>query len=176
MRKIHFIVLVIALFGAMLITIAVIQTKANSPASQDKRNANSEKPPITDEIFYGETLVLLAKLKNIDDYRRLAGLTDDEADRLLRLAENCAAEIQRQDAVAQQWIIANKQVSKPTTKPPMSAPAILPNPLAELQRQRDQIVLKYRDRTRSELGEDKFQRFRKAAESLVNITISSFAP
>lgn len=166
MKKIDF-PIALVFISAMVAITAVNRSQAKY--SQTLSVTKSEKAAIPDHIFYGETLSLLAKLKNVEDYQEKAGLTDEEAQRLLYIAEQCANEIAQTDAAAQK-VIANAKLELNTTDP--RQPPRPPQILSELQKQRDAIVLKYRDLLHAELGDSKFGQFREAAKSIVNITIS----
>jgi|SRR5829696_5968 len=163
------------LFAVALATVLVVgavliarQTWATPKMNQEiKQTAADDEIP--DRIFYGETLTLLARLKNVQDYQAQAQLSDEQADFLRVTAEQCAERIAKQDAIAAARIVALQQRLK--GKPSRLAPSV-PAEISELQAQRNSIVLNCRDVIRARLGDDKFQQFRLAAKSLVKIQAS----
>lgn len=154
------------------------QAKSAQPkmnAQTPNQTLSSEQATaIPDHIFYGEVFSLLANLKNISDYQKQAGLTDDEASILAGIAQDCQREIAEQDAKAQVVILAYREKLKkldlkaldPKNVPP------LPAELTQLQEGRDAIVLHHRDRLRQLLREDGFNRFSSAARNIVKITLT----
>jgi len=92
-------------------------------------------------------------------YRDKAGLDESQAGLLDKIANECASEVAAQDRRAMEVIRAfrarfpNGRLSGGQTPPPA------PPELAALQQERDAIVLKFRDRLRTELGESEFERF-----------------
>jgi hypothetical protein len=152
--------------AAILAIIAVNRSQAKySQKPSDKSDATA----VPDHIFYGETLSLLAKLKNIEDYQRKAGFSHQEAELLLGIAQQCLARLDQQDAAAKN-VIVNAKIEM-NASDPRRAPAP-PAILFELQKQRNAIVLDCRDRLNNELGSQKFEQFRQAANSLVQISFS----
>ena len=140
------------------------------PDQQDQSLAEKMKQDdIPDRIFYGETFSFIARLKNVGDYQAQAQLTDEEADFLRITAEQCAERVARQDAIAQTRIIVLQEKLK--ARPSRSAPPV-PAEIYELQAQRDGIILNCRDVLRARLGAEKFERFRLAAKSKVQIQMS----
>lgn len=104
-----------------------------------------------------------------DFYQRLANLTGEQSESLTKTAVECAAELKIKDEAAKQ--IGDRlraeyqaQLSAGTAPPvpPLSAE------LAELQKQRDEIILKYRDSLKADFGEA-FPQF----ESFVTAHITS---
>jgi hypothetical protein len=124
---------------------------------------------IPEHIFYGEVFSLLAELKNIADYQREAALSDYEASFLEEIATDCAGDVARQDAKAEAFINAFRRRMRRSLggKRPQPVPA----ELTELQKERDAIALRHRDRLRKALGEDAFKRFTEAAKSIVHVTL-----
>jgi hypothetical protein len=152
---------------AMGAIIAVNRSQAKY--SQKPSETKSDKTAVPDHIFYGETLSLLAKHKNIEDYQRRAGFSHEEAELLLAIAQQCLAKLDQQDAAAKN-VIVNAKIEM-NASDPRRAPAP-PAILFELQKQRNAIVLDCRDRLNNELGSQKFEQFRQAANSLVQISFS----
>ena len=131
---------------------------------------NTTEASIPDPVFYGEVFSILAKLKNIRDYQERALLTDEQADFLRVTAEQCAEKVAKQDAIAQKRIAALRQQNL-KSKPTRSTPPI-PAEVAELQAQRDTIILGCRDVLRAGLGDKTFEQFHVAAKSIVQIQVS----
>jgi hypothetical protein len=158
----------VVIVGAVTIT---RQSRA-TPSAYELNQGPPEKAKqddIPDRVFYGETFSLLAKLKNVQDYQAEAQLSDDEANFLRITAEQCTERVAKQDAIAQTRIIALQQRLK--SKPVRSAPTV-PAEISELQAQRDAIILNCRDLIRARLGSEKFEQFRLAAKSKVQIQMS----
>lgn len=159
---------VVVIVGAVTIT---RQSRA-TPNAYSPNQGSPEKvkqDDIPDRVFYGETFSLLAKLKNVHDYQAQAQLSDEEAEFLRTTAEQCVESVAKQDEIAQTRIIALQQRLK--SKPVRSAPPV-PADISELQAQRDAIILKCRDVIRARFGNDKFEQFRLAAKSKVQIQMS----
>ena len=158
----------VVIVGAVTIT---RQSRATPNANQPNQGPpqNVKQDDIPDRVFYGETLSLLAKLKNVHDYQAQARLSDEEADFLRVTAEQCAERVAKQDEIAQTRIIALQERLK--SKPVRSAPPV-PAEISELQAQRDAIILKCRDVIRAQLGNEKFEQFRVAAKLIVRIQTS----
>ena len=101
-------------------------------------------------------------------YKRLASLTDEQSEFLRKTAADCAAEVKITDEAAR--VIGDRLraeyqaqlASGNMSSPPPSAE------LAELQRQRDDIILKHRDLLKGSFGEA-FPRF----DSYVQLSITS---
>jgi len=171
MRNKHLVGLIlpfIVIVGAGIITRQICATPA--PAQQDQALAEKMKQDdIPDRIFYGEIFSHLTRLKNVGDYQAEAQLTDEEADFLRITAEQCTERVAKQDAIAQTRIIVLQEKLK--AKPSRSAPPF-PAEISELQAQRDGIILNCRDVLRARLGVEKFERFRLAAKSRVQIQAS----
>jgi hypothetical protein len=170
MKKSHLVVVVVLTIAGISAVAAIQRAQAISTLQKvpaqvtDKSSEN-----IPDEIFYGETFLLLAKLKNISDYKTAADLNDVDAGALLTLAEQCEKDIQDLDAQAQKLIVAlhDNSNGKPAQENPRP-----PRELIDLQVRRDETILKYRSLVQQRLGEAQFQRFNDAAKKIVRITIS----
>jgi len=167
-KQLFIVVLTIVLAVAAVIVTRQIHATSNlqsqSPQAQTKEDA------IPDHIFYGETLSLLAKLKDVNDYQDRAQLTDEQANFLRVTAEECAEKLAKQDAIAEKRIVALRRQNL-KAKPAQSTPPI-PAEIAELQAQRNAVILRCRDSLRAGLGHEKFEQFRLAAKSKVHIQMS----
>lgn len=163
------------LVGLVLVVVVVAQrTDAiRNPAQeiQQPSATNAKEPIIPEHIFYGEVLTLLAKLGNVRDYQAHAALTDEEAEFLKTTAEECADEVSKQDAIAQDVIISLHR-RRNNSRPSRRAPPVPPE-IVNLQAQRDAIILRYRNLIRQRLGDVKFQQFSLAAKSIVQMRVSS---
>ena len=163
------------LFALILPVIVIVGAVTITRHSRAIPNADQLSPEkvnqddIPDRVFYGETFSLLAKLKNVQEYQDQAQLSDEEADFLRITAEQCAERVAKQDAFAQTRIIALQQKLK--SKPVKSAP-LVPAEIPQLQAQRDAIILNCRDVVRARFGNAKFEQFRLAAKSKVQIQMS----
>jgi hypothetical protein len=92
-------------------------------------------------------------------YKKNAGLTDEEDAILTGVAKDCLAEVTRQDQEAYRLIRA---VRSQVPNGVVAIGQVAPPPPAELsamQEERDAITLRARDRLRSELGDQPFERF-----------------
>ena len=108
-KQLFTVVLTIVLAVAAVIITRQIHATSNlqsqSPPAQTKEDA------IPDNIFYGETVSLSAKLKDVNDYQDRAQLTDEQANFLRVTAEQCAAKLAKQDAIAEKRIVALRRQS-----------------------------------------------------------------
>jgi hypothetical protein len=155
--------------GCVVITRHIYAT-TNAPQHTQSTPTKVIEDDIPDHIFYGEIFSVIAKLKNVRDFQDRAQLTDEETDFLRVTAEQCAEGVAKQDAIAEKRIAALRQQSL-KSKPTTSTPPI-PAEVAELQAQRDAVILHCRDVLRKELGNEKFDQFRLAAKSIVQIRVS----
>jgi len=142
------------------------------PHLQGKAQSSStaKQDDVPDQVFYGEVFSIIAELKNVRDYQERAQLTDQQTEFLRVTAEQCAEKIAKQDAIAEKRIAALRQQNL-KNKPPRLTPPI-PKEIGELQAQRDAIILHCRDEFGAGLGIEKFEQFRLAAKSLVQIHVS----
>ena len=170
---------ILFLFAPVLVAVSVagvvivtrrIHARPNPHGQAQSHPATAKEDDVPDHIFYGEIFSIISKLKNVRDYQERAQLTDEETDFLRVTAEQCAEKVAKQDAIAEKRIAALRQQNL-KSKPTRSTPPIPPE-VAELQAQRDAIILHYRDVLRKELGDEKFEQFRLAAKSLVQIGVS----
>ena len=155
--------------GGVVIT-RHIHATTNPPLHNQSTPTRVTEDGIPDHIFYGEIFSVIAKFKNVRDYQERAQLTDEQTEFLRVTAEQCAERVAKQDAIAEKRIVALRQQSL-KSKPTRSTPPI-PAEVAELQAQRDAIILHCRDVLLKGLGDDKFEDFRLAAKSLVQIRVS----
>lgn len=103
-------------------------------------------------------------------YKRIANLTDQQNDMLMRTALDCMTEVRIKDALAKQVITrlrAKRQLDINPAKAP-DAPAPISPELTDLQKQRDEIILRHRENLRNGFGID-FDRF----EAFVRQNITS---
>ena len=172
MKNTQFLAVVLTItFGlAGVIVTRHIYATPNLYQQNQSSPTNTKEESIPDHMFYGEVFSILAKLKNIRDYQERALLTDEQADFLRVTAEQCAEKVAKQDAVAEKRIAALRQQNL-KTKPTRSTPPI-PSEIAELQAQRDTIILGCRDVLRAGLGDKTFEQFHVAAKSIVQIHVS----
>src|SRR5258708_6790901 len=140
-----------------------LAAQAQKKPASESVTKNEEVP---DHVFYEQLFALLASLKNSKDYQEQASLTDDQRKTLEVIAEECQREIAKQDAKAQ--IIIQALRKKATDPQPGSPP---PPEIAELQRERDAIAPRYRDRLQQALGENAFKPVGEAATRIVHISI-----
>ncbi|HUS09042.1 MAG TPA: hypothetical protein VMZ30_01160 [Pyrinomonadaceae bacterium] len=144
-------------------------TKSN-PQSPPNPSAAAPSTDVPEHIFYGQVFSLLSKLKNKDDYRREARLTEAETSLLEQIAADCERETAAIDASAETVIKAfRQQLGTKLEKRPQPVPA----ELIKLQAKRDAVILRNRDQLRKVLGEGAFSRFTTAGRSIVHITVTS---
>jgi len=156
----------------------VLGTYAKPPlATQQEPNGKSPETNegVPEHVFYEQLFSLLVALNNSDDYQKQAALTDVQRSSLERTAKECQREIAAQDAKAQITIRALRE-KRTNQKPPDSFLPPPPPEIAELQRERDAIVLRHRDRLREALGEDAFRRVTEGAKTIVQISVESASP
>jgi hypothetical protein len=164
------VVLAITLGIAAVIATRHIYATANLYPQNQSPSAKMIEDSVPDHIFYGEIFSILAKLKNVRDYQERALLTDEQAEFLRVTAEQCAEKVAKQDAIAEKRIAALRQQNL-KSKPTRSAPPV-PSEIAELQAQRNAIILGCRDALRAGLGDKMFEQFHVAAKSIVQIHVS----
>lgn len=100
-------------------------------------------------------------------YKRIANLTDGQNDFLMQTATSCASEIKIKDDLARQ-VSMRLRAQQPAITPGAPAPLPVPIPeLAELQKERDEIIMRYRQNIKDVFGTD-FDRFEAFVHS--NIT------
>lgn len=103
-------------------------------------------------------------------YKRIANITDQQNDLLTRTALDCMTEVKIKDALAKQVITRLRAEHQPDInlgKAPDAPPPLSPE-LADLQKQRDEIILRYRGNLKNGFGID-FDRF----EAFVHQNITS---
>jgi len=167
-------------FFALILTIilgalAVIVTRQiNATPTLQKQNQSqtsaAKEGDVPDHIFYGEVFSIIANVKNVRDYQERSQLSDEQTELLRVTAEQCAEKIAKQDAFAETRIAALRQQNL-QSKPTRTAPPV-PAEIADLQAQRNAIILHCRDVLRAELGNEKFEQFRLASKTLVQIRVS----
>ena len=92
-------------------------------------------------------------------FREKADLSEVQAHLLTAIATDCVREVAVQDARAQEIINAFR-LRFPPGKLPIGVKLPPPPPeLAQMQEERDAMILRARERLRLSLGEDEFQRF-----------------
>ena len=155
--------------GGVVIT-RHINATTNLPIQNQSTQKKLTQDGVPDHIFYGEIFSVLAKLKNVRDYQVRAQLTDEQTEFLRVTAEQCAERVAKQDIIAEKRIAALRQQSL-KSKPTRSTPPI-PAEVGELQAQRDAIIIHCRDVLHAGLGNEKFEQFRLAARSIVEIRVS----
>lgn len=165
-----------AILGVFLLAICVIGMAAQNsrrksgtvlkPRAQESQLSPSSGLP--DHVFYGEVFSLLVAMENVADYKTEAALSLEQALVLEEIAKRCQKDVAAQDAKAEPVIRAfRERMIKERRK------KIVPSTeLAALQEERDAIILRYRDRLRSALGEEKFEAFKQTAKKLVHISVS----
>ena len=156
-KQLFAIVLTIILVTAVVIVTRRIHATPNPHGQNQSQSATAKEDNVPHHIFYGEIFSIIAKLKNVRDYQERAQLTDEETDFLRVTAEQCAEKVAKQDAIAEKRIAALRQQNL-KSKPTRSTP-VIPAEVAELQAQRDAIILHYRDVLRKGLGDEKFEQF-----------------
>ncbi len=92
---------------------------------------------------------------------RKAGLSDAEGEILRRIATQCAADVAAQDAKAATVIARFRDRYPYGIISAWMPPPTPPSELADLQRERNNIILLAREQLRLQLGEEAFARFDK---------------
>jgi hypothetical protein len=147
--------------------------------------------PVPDHVIYGLFLrhVSMLKKQAIENerrgkdgsglrstYKRKADLSDYEADRLEQIATECEQEVTQQDARAKVIIDAFRARYPNGIVPPGETLPPPPPELQAMQIERDQIVLRARDRLRAAFGEQEFTRFEQFIRSEVAPEIQRTRP
>nr|AUN36070.1 hypothetical protein [uncultured bacterium] len=125
---------------------------------------------IPEHIFYGQFFSLLVSLQNTAEYESRAGLSKEQAAILEQIGKDCDREITLQDAKASKVIAAFRTELK---KRKSGSPIEMPPQLEQLQAERDQIILHYRDLLKAELGPETFTRLTDVARELIKIEVRS---
>jgi hypothetical protein len=100
-------------------------------------------------------------------YKRIANLTDGQNSFLMQSAISCANEVKIKDDLARQ-VTTRLRAQQPALTPGTApVPAAMPE-LAELQKERDEIIMRYRQNIKDVFGPD-FDRF----EAFVHSSITS---
>ena len=92
-------------------------------------------------------------------FREKADLSEVQAHLLNAIATDCVREVAVQDSRAQEIINAFRLRFPPGKLPPGVKLPPAPPELAQMQEERDAMILRARERLRLSLGEDEFQRF-----------------
>ena len=152
---------------------------------QQKRGAKPLKPDIDvhtinssqrssaaipEHIFYGQFFSLLVSLQNTAEYESRAGLSKEQGVILGQIAKDCGRELTLQDAKASKVIEAFRTELE---KRKSDSPIEMPPELKQLQAERDQIILHYRDLLKAELGPETFARLTDVARELIKIEVRS---
>jgi len=127
----------------------------------DKTTASPAEIP--DEVKFQFLFEHLANIKNkpgpLRNYQPKTGLTDGAYAQLVQLA----VEHQQEAAVIEQQakvIIDNVHAQYPRRLPPGMAPPPPPQELLDLDKQRDALSLRYRDKLRTLIGDEAYNRFK----------------
>lgn len=141
-------------------------------SGQDEEAQRKKSEVVPEHIVYGQMFSLLVALDNAADYQQQAGLSDEQAAALKKIAIDCQREIEQQDTKARKVINAFRdKLAKIKPKPGTSLPPP-PAELAAMQKERNAIILRARDRLRVALGEEKFQRVDQAGRKIVKINVT----
>ena len=137
-----------------------------------QRTSSPPRPStaMPDHIFYDQFFRLLLSLQNTAEYQTKARLSDEETVILEQIAKDCEREIALQDAKASNVIAAFRAELE---KRKSGSPGDMPSQLNQLQADRDQIILRYRDRLKTELGPETFARLTDVARELIKIEMRS---
>lgn len=164
--------LLVLISGAIVFSTQEQELKpSGSPQNPTAWPLQKGEAGVPDHIFYDHVFNSILRLKNPQDYKNEAGLDDTEVRLLARVAEECVRDLAQQDEKAMVLIKAFRARTK-SLKPGNA----LPPPPAELkamQKTRNAIVLRHRDRLRTLLGDTKLDQFKAAAQRIVQIEIKT---
>lgn len=143
---------------------------ASSSQNQNPARKAAKNNRIPDHIYYGQMFSLLARMGNKEDYKQEAGLSEEQANNLQKIADETATETAALDEKAQTFIQAyrNQLGDAPLGKQPQAVPA----QLTDLQQQHDAVILRKRDDLRRMLGEEAFARVEAASTRILHITLT----
>jgi len=109
-------------------------------------------------------------------YRRRAKLDEQQARALDKIAADCQLEVTQQDQKAWQLIAAARAQVAGGRLAKGQTPKAPPKELAALQQERNDIVLKARDRLREALGDQEFERFDAFVRETIGPRITVHSP
>lgn len=173
-KKAIFLLLCIAIFCIDIFTVAK-NARSNDRATQPQQQGNqasSIPEPVIYSILFHFVVDVRAQAKetelsgkdpsSLNSYFRLvANLDDGQARALNEIAAECIAEADKQDRKARDVIdrfraqFPSGKVHKGTKLPPP------PPELQAMQQEKNEILLKYRDKLRASLGETGFENLGK---------------
>lgn len=176
----------LAVSAALLIGILGFRYGANSSATAPA----SPKDPhsIPDQAIYRQLFHHHNALKKKADelqqqgknglelrsfYKQSAKLTDDQDRAFDQIASDCDRDVAKQDEKAQALITAVQRRYPKGRIPQGERPPEAPTELKAMQAERDDIILKARDRLRAAFGEQEFQRFSDFVEKNVKPHVTS---
>ena len=155
-----------------------------TPSSQQERQVQSIPDYATYRQLFHHHVALKKKADELEQqgknakalrsfYKEAAGLTDEEARIFDSVASDCERDVAQQDAKAQA-IIDAVRARYPNGKVPKGEKAPeAPQELKDMQDQRNNIILRARDRLRASLGEQEFKRFSDFVERNVRPNVTS---
>jgi hypothetical protein len=148
-------------------------------AKSDGAATNNAGPAIPEYVIYRQLFHQVVALNEYADqlesqgkapssarsvFKRQAELTDEQALILARIATECEREVKQQDLKAKA-IIDAYSAQYPDGRVLDGQPPAPPSPeLASMQADRNDIILRARDRLRVALGEEEFSRFEAFAK------------
>lgn len=171
-KRLTVVVCIAFLVSSIIYVLAFAQQKRGGRVALGGQQANSvpqkQNVGIPEHIFYGQVFTLLLALKNTADYQSKAGLNDEQANLLEQIAKDCQHDVALQDAEA------NKIIDQFRNQMAKRKPGVVlqtPLELEDLQRERNAIILRYRDSLKTALGEEAFARFDDAARKMITVEV-----